>query len=319
MATAQKTTNNKSQLISATKIGDEAAVRALCLGSSAHEKTAALLVAVRNGRAKVAEVLLEHGADINATYGKFKYTVLIEAVVNIKLPAEFVELLINAGANVNVTDNRDVSPLLAVALTTAGKAQVPGVLERGFHCMQLLLKAGSPINKFNDCGWNAYDAIQERALALKPQILILLVAAGEYVPMCEMQDTLGYAGRHEPEMTLKNLAREAVRKHMIEVRPHENLFVRVPKLGIFPTNKSYLLYDVSLEEEYKEIVTVNSNPNRREDEADNWSEESEDDDDDAHGIFSGRNFWKDCLFSASINFMQEDKDWEKRCKDMENN
>ena len=48
-------------------------------------------------------------------------------------------------------------------------------------------------------------------------------------------------------LDLKHLCREAIRKHLIDVDPHENLFVRIPQLGLPSLVVDYLLYDCSLE------------------------------------------------------------------------
>ena len=294
-----KSIQGSTLLMLGTVVGDEAVVKSLIFaGADVNAKgksgMTALHTAVRTGRDACAEVLVQEGAGVNATWGKLNYTVLIEAVLNMNLPVECVEMLIDAGADANITDNRDVSALLAVALKTAGKAQVPGVLGRGFRCMQLLLKAGSPINKVDGNGWNAFFAIEERAFALQPQILILLLAAGEWTLPGEYEETVEYAGKNEPEMTLKNLCRVAVRNHMVEVRPHENLFMRVPKLKVFPNIESYLLYDVSLDDEYVEVVR----------ELPNNLEVSE-------SIKELMTRWKGIE-------MSERKEWEKRCNDNEN-
>ena len=53
---------------------------------------------------------------------------------------------------------------------------------------------------------------------------------------------------------LKNLCRETIRKHLLNLDPHENLFHRIPRLeGILPILLiEYLLYDMSLEISYND-------------------------------------------------------------------
>ena len=45
---------------------------------------------------------------------------------------------------------------------------------------------------------------------------------------------------------LSHLCREAIRNHLLDIDRHENLFVRVPRLGLPPVLNDYLLYNVSL-------------------------------------------------------------------------
>ena len=49
------------------------------------------------------------------------------------------------------------------------------------------------------------------------------------------------------------MCREAIRKHLIDVRPHINLFERVPWLGLPQLLQSYLLYDLELKEDNEEL------------------------------------------------------------------
>ena len=49
-------------------------------------------------------------------------------------------------------------------------------------------------------------------------------------------------------MFLKDMCRHAIRKHLVEIHPHENLFVRIPKLGLPDIVTKYLLYNMSVDE-----------------------------------------------------------------------
>ena len=53
----------------------------------------------------------------------------------------------------------------------------------------------------------------------------------------------------QDEFSLKHRCREVVRKQMVAAHPHDNLFKAVLKLNIPPELESYLVYDVSLEED----------------------------------------------------------------------
>ena len=47
---------------------------------------------------------------------------------------------------------------------------------------------------------------------------------------------------------LKHLCREAIRKHLLLLDPHEHLFGRVPQLGLPKLLREYLLFRMSLSE-----------------------------------------------------------------------
>ena len=51
------------------------------------------------------------------------------------------------------------------------------------------------------------------------------------------------------ELSLKHLCRESIRKHLLEMDPHTNLFDRVPKLGLSSLLSAYVLYNQTLDDE----------------------------------------------------------------------
>ena len=53
--------------------------------------------------------------------------------------------------------------------------------------------------------------------------------------------------------SLKHTCREFIRDHLIKTDPHRSLFLAVPKLDIPSSPSSYLLYGVSLDDEYVHI------------------------------------------------------------------
>ena len=46
--------------------------------------------------------------------------------------------------------------------------------------------------------------------------------------------------------TLKDVCREAIRKHLLDINQHLNLFMRIPQLGLPTRLASYLLYEEDL-------------------------------------------------------------------------
>ena len=91
------------------------------------------------------------------------------------------------------------------------------------------------------------------------QLLALLIAAGETVTKKEIQVIISVQWRVEnqdlryyffpsdPVPLLSHLCRGAIRKRLLDVDPHVNLFIRVPKIGLPSRLTKYLLFDVSLD------------------------------------------------------------------------
>ena len=90
--------------------------------------------------------------------------------------------------------------------------------------------------------------------------MLLLIAAGESYAGARIniteQDlnlsirvTPEYLLGTEVEMSLKNLCRENIRTHLLNLDPHLNLFGRIPKLDLMFGLAFYLLYDVSIDDE----------------------------------------------------------------------
>ena len=53
----------------------------------------------------------------------------------------------------------------------------------------------------------------------------------------------------EVALNLKHLCRETIRKHLLQLDPHENLFHRVPRLGLPALLQRYLLYNQTLDDD----------------------------------------------------------------------
>ena len=50
------------------------------------------------------------------------------------------------------------------------------------------------------------------------------------------------------EPCLSDLCRDLIRKHLLKLDPHENLFIRVPRLGLPAALSDYILFNVSLDD-----------------------------------------------------------------------
>ena len=72
----------------------------------------------------------------------------------------------------------------------------------------------------------------------------LLYAAGETLEGADVPEELKFKGE---KLQLKQFCREAIRKHLRKLDPHQHLFGRIPKLGLPSMVTEYLLFDMSLE------------------------------------------------------------------------
>ena len=143
-------------------------------------------------------------------------------------------------------------------------------LMTALHCravknVDLLLKAGAVVNAensnalFDSCHGNP----RSKKLLLRAGLRINtgrkgfffhgsdladeFYAAGERIPPDGISD---YISQENGQFRLKHLCRVKIRNHLLELDPHQNLFVRVPQLGLPKSLATYLLYDVSMDDVY---------------------------------------------------------------------
>ena len=82
----------------------------------------------------------------------------------------------------------------------------------------------------------------------------LLVAAGEALEeaasiVTNTRNQLINVGDYlEQDHTLKGACRETIRKHLLELNPHEHLFYRVPAIGLPAVVTRFMLFGLSLDE-----------------------------------------------------------------------
>ena len=149
-----------------------------------------------------------------------------------------VEKLTEAGADVNGVgmypecsnpfDTYDLDPVKMMNST-------PLSLSVKFHrveCLALLLKAGVEM----EC---------EGKFHAGSEISKILFAAGV---IANTADTHSEVQNSNPQLSLKHLCREFLRKHLIVSNSGLNLFVSVPQLKLPSLVEKYLLYNVSLED-----------------------------------------------------------------------
>ena len=193
-------------------------------------KTALMCAAAAVGNETVVRLLINAGADVNIADNQGR-TALIEAASTPRVENEpMVKALIDAGADVNIADNWG-----RTALTEAA-------FEGNFQCMKLLLKEGAHVNKFS-CRGNIVTYYLEHTTRIKKCIPKLLQAAGEEIGSSLGGKIPAYLKKHDGiTLELKHICREAIRKHLLELNSHQNLFSRIPRLGLPSALVRYLLY-----------------------------------------------------------------------------
>ena len=137
------------------------------------------------------------------------------------------------GADVNQVGNHDwhkfVGPPLGLASLTCNVKVV-----------RRLLYAGAKINV-------ALHDLRKRGdtdKVARLQATRLLFAAGETLvfvdvgnPSNSCEETENYL-----QLNMMNICRRVIRKHLLKLDPHENLFVRVPRLGLPAALQRFILY-----------------------------------------------------------------------------
>ena len=160
-----------------------------------------------------------------------------------------VMMLLQAGADVNLKSKKRESPLLAVF---SRPCRYQYMMTGTIRCVKVLLKFNVPVNVINEHGYNALSRnfiMYDRSLSGKPDktMVLLLYAAGETLNDTSVQWGKKYIFHKALRLNLKHLCREAIRKRLLEVDRHSNLFGRIPRIGLPSVLCRFLLYDQSLD------------------------------------------------------------------------
>ena len=208
----------------------------------------ALSAAVINGHGQCAELLINKGADVNISDRKGR-TAVHNAVHFVR--SQCLNLLLKAGADVNTTDHEENTLLFLSPIWFSAKR---------LSCYKLVLHANVKVNVTNNHGFNALTDFLKRLeddqnyaklkgatdAKLEEEFAKLLFAAGEKVDKSKVRKVPDYL-KPSADSSLKNICRKGIRNHLLQIN-QMNLFQKVALLPLPQLMKSYLLYDVILDE-----------------------------------------------------------------------
>ena len=209
-----------------------------------------LMKAAVQGNNAFVDLLIEAGADVNDVNRSGSTALMLAALNN---HHECVNALIKAGAYVNRIDNEGNTALINASSTNSVTP------------VRLLLHAGTKINIFNKLNQNALKHHIMDCQSVNRETVRLLVAAGETLdgtsravrkfrhPLINWgvntrNQRINLEDYLEQESTLKSACREIIRKHLLKINPHEHLFHRIPKIGLPAVITRFMLFDLSLDD-----------------------------------------------------------------------
>ena len=240
----------------------------------------------KHGTPKILSMLIEAGADVNmgsghniplfaaALYGKFEcIKLLVQAGADVNQRNEDGEtplheslmdshqkalnVLMELGADVNIADDKGITPLMLEASFSV--VDIKSASASSFKRICRFLKAGAHIGRMDHLGRNSLQRSFQLNQKKVQGVQMFLYAAGETLdgPTVPIQD-LGNAGvlhieipkyftQLKENLELKHLCREAIRKHLMDLDPHEHLFGRIPQLGLPSLMTEYMMYNCSLD------------------------------------------------------------------------
>lgn len=179
---------------------------------------------------KNIQFFLEKGADVNYKAGIYHSTALTCYANN--LDKNITQILLKAGADVNIQDSNGFTPLHRAVQYHTTHAEM----------IWLLLQAGAYVNVYDKFGYNAFAL----CTLTNQKINMLLFAAGDKPDHPIIKERFSYDFQlfqtKINKNTLKNKCRNVIRNHLLNL-DHVNLFVKVPKLPLKSDQlKSFLLY-----------------------------------------------------------------------------
>ena len=179
----------------------------------------------------------------------------------------------DAEADVNVVIRKGLRTI-ATLMLSAKRISNPTLLQQA----KALLKAGARINM---SGVNNHNALEmyittcrwENRVPDKTMVL-LLQAAGEsfrtrhriitsrlarrgtsrQLKKIKLASEISRTTAKSLGINLKNLSRGTIRNHLLHLNSHENLFQRVPRIGLPKILSQYLVYDMCIDDDESSLI-----------------------------------------------------------------
>ena len=204
-------------------------------------------------RVKTVNILIKAGADVNIKNKRDQTTLFYAS------DYMCMNMLVEAGADVNITDYNGNNALHFLVNLDNDDKDYADYAKNYRQNVKRFLRAGIHINTFNKSqGKNVlaillhykykYRDLYETADEIYyKDPMKLLYAAGETLDGTEEEKIPEVLKFEDEKLELKHICREAIRKHLLKLDPHQHLFGRVPRLGLPSILTEYLLFNQSLE------------------------------------------------------------------------
>ena len=188
-------------------------------------------------------MLLNAGADVSIADANGR-TPLMVATRNCEL--RLVNTLLHAGADVNARDNYGNTALILTPRNNRRGSRL--------KIIKLVLISGAQINLLSNEDHNALTRYMSHSKwSPDCRLYTFLDAAGERVYGSVAERMLAEERPKVPEH-LQHLCREAIREHLFYLDPHTHLFGRISEMELPKSLIGYMLFDVSLKLDDKDIL-----------------------------------------------------------------
>ena len=293
--------NARTPLNCAAEKGFHTYIPVLMKAGADVKTTPILQYAATFGHEEYIKALLQVGADVNQE-DDVGLTPLINAIEG--LHYNCMKILIEAGADVSYRDFDKIPVLISLGYAVGYRpSRSRSSYTNAVRCTQLMLKSGVRINRRDMFHKNSLEtALVELYKSKSTKTCakvapMLLFAAGVKLhrklkrnegvpsPFIKRREFLHFLPLSGCNFSLKHLCRKAIRKHLLQVDKHTNLFTRVTQLLLPRHLPEYLVYDMSLEKEYKFDDDTGNDSNDddcddNDDDDNNHNDDDEEDDDD---------------------------------------